>query len=373
MFVHLNAHSHYSLLQALPSPVELARAAAAAGMPAMALTDRGMLTGTVEFFRACVQEKIRPILGLEIDLRIQEEIGPLVLLAENMEGWTNLCRISSSLHLRERPDAPGTLDLIDGKSKGLIAISDTFHDPTGKRIQQVMELFPDACYASVRDSDPPSTDSFTLAKKLHIPPVAVHPIFCLRAEEAPLLRTLAAIGSNRTVRELPDPTGITSHEFFLSAREMEEKYSHMPEAIESTLEIASRCQLELPLGVAKMPGVEIPKNLTPTQYLRQRADQGLRKLYHPVSASIQERFDHELEVIADRGFEPIFLIVEELLNYARSLNIPFSSIPSNAIPKSSAKLFMGGFIFFTTQLPSGWSLALKISSPPIPISPSEEK
>ena len=326
MFVHLNAHSHYSLLRALPSPEELAKAAAAAGMSAIALTDRRMLSGTVEFFRACVKENVRPILGLQIDFRVQKETQPLILLAENMEGWTNLCRISSSIQLRERPDAPGSMDLIDGNSRELIAISGFYNDHTGKSIQQVAELFPNACYARVNNSDIVSmSNSYHLAKKFHITPVAIHPIYFLRADEASLIKTLAAIESNRTIRELPDTAIISSRAFFLSSREMEEKYGSMPEAIESTTEIAERCQLNLPLGVAKMPGIEIPQGMTAVHYLRQRAETGLRKLYHPVSASIRQRFDHELEVIVERGFEPIFLIVEELLNYARSQSIPFSS------------------------------------------------
>ena len=326
MFIHLNTHSHYSLLQALPSPEELVKAATDAGMPAIALTDRRMLSGAVEFFRACIKTNIRPILGLEIDLRIQKETQPLILLAENMEGWTNLCRISSSIHLRNHPVAPGSLDLIDGNSIGLIAISGFFNDPSGKSSEQVAELFPGACYAKVQNGDISSmSNSYNLAKKIHLPPVAIHPIFFLRPEEAPLIKTLAAIESNRTIQELPDSAKISPRAFFLTPAEMAERYSSMPEAIEATMEIASRCQLNLPLGIAKMPGIEIPKGMTAIQYLRKRAGEGLRKLYHPVSAAIQQRFDQELEVIAERGFEPIFLIVEELLNYACTQNIPFSS------------------------------------------------
>jgi DNA polymerase III subunit alpha len=326
VFVHLNTHSHYSLLQALPSPEDLAKTASNSGMPAIALTDRRMLSGAVEFFHACIKENIRPILGLEIDIRISDETSPLILLAKNMEGWTNLCRISSSIHLKEKPEAPGSLDLIDGNSRGLIAISSFFNDQSGKSLKQVAELFPDSIYAMVRDSDVASMSAaYNLAKKIHLPPVAIHSIYFLRADEAPLIKTLTAIDSNSTIQELSDSVVTSSRAFFLSPKEMEEKYSSMPEAIEATTEIASRCQLNLPLGVAKMPGVEIPKGMTAVQYLRQRADKGLRKLYHPVSAAIQQRFDHELEVIAERGFEPIFLIVEELLNFARTQNIPFSS------------------------------------------------
>src|SRR5512142_3109880 len=108
MFIHLTAHSTYSLQEGLASPAELAQAAAQAGMPAMGLTDHRLLTGVVEFASACLQEGVQPIIGLEVDL----PTNPLALLATDQEGWSNLCRISSELALRDLPEAPCPPDLL---------------------------------------------------------------------------------------------------------------------------------------------------------------------------------------------------------------------------------------------------------------------
>jgi DNA polymerase-3 subunit alpha len=218
VFVHLNTHSHYSFLRALPSPEDLAKAAAEAGMPAVALTDQGILSGAVEFFLACLKHKIRPIVGLEIDVSTPNEVQSLVLLAESMRGWRNLCRISSSIHLGDDPGLPASIDLICGNSQDLIALIDPL-GPGGERsIHPVAELFPGSCYVQVRDGDPNLMNkSHDRAKKLQLPPVAIHPIFFLRSVEAPLLRTMAAIESNRTIRELPGSVFASPGAFFLRA------------------------------------------------------------------------------------------------------------------------------------------------------------
>src|SRR5512146_1119119 len=100
MFLHLTAHSYYSLQEGLASPDDLVEAAAAAGMPALGLTDHRLLTGTVEFAAACQRTGVQPVFGLELDW----QGGPLALLATSLQGWANLCRLSSALALRDEPE-----------------------------------------------------------------------------------------------------------------------------------------------------------------------------------------------------------------------------------------------------------------------------
>ncbi len=118
MYIHLTTHSAYSLQEGLALPAELAQAAAAAGMPALGLTDHRLLSGSVEFVNACKEAGVQPVLGLEIDL----ETGPLSLLAMNLAGWANLCRLSSALALRDAPEAACPLDLLAAYSGDLIAL-----------------------------------------------------------------------------------------------------------------------------------------------------------------------------------------------------------------------------------------------------------
>src|SRR3990172_1280094 len=109
MFIHLTTHSAYSLQEGLPLPEKLAQAAQASGMPALGLADHRFLTGSIEFVTACQQAGVQPVLGLEIDL----ETGKLALLAASLEGWANLCRLSSALALRAVPEAVCPLDLLN--------------------------------------------------------------------------------------------------------------------------------------------------------------------------------------------------------------------------------------------------------------------
>ncbi len=326
MFIHLNAHSHYSLLEALPSPEELAKAAADTGMPALALTDHSMLSGTIEFQLACLKAGVQPILGLEVDVAGELRSDQVILLATGVEGWSNLCRISSRLHLREDPDAPLPTDLLAGNSEELIVISGSFSDAGGKTLGQIAEVFSQRTYVALRtDLEGGMYSNVKLAKQLNLPVVAIHPIRLLKPEEAPLLRTLAAIKQNCTIKELPQHHIQNHLPNFLRTAEMLEKFREFPAAIAATEEIAERCRFLLPLGVPHLPKIPLPKGMTQQQALRHKVEQGARRLYKTLTPAIQERLDHELEVIANKGFEPVFLIVEELLNFARDNNVPFSS------------------------------------------------
>jgi DNA polymerase III subunit alpha len=119
MYVHLTTHSVYSLQEGLMTPADLVQAARASNIPALGLTDHNLLTGVIEFVTTCHEMGIRPILGLEIDT----DDDPLQLLATSLEGWSNLCRLSSTLALRDHPNEPCALDTISTYSNGLIALS----------------------------------------------------------------------------------------------------------------------------------------------------------------------------------------------------------------------------------------------------------
>ena len=118
MYIHLTTHSAYSLQEGLTLPAELAQAAAAAGMPALGLTDHRLLSGLVEFVKACKAAGVQPVPGLEIDV----DKGFLALLAMSLEGWANLCRLSSALAMRDAPEADCSMEMLEGYSGDLIAI-----------------------------------------------------------------------------------------------------------------------------------------------------------------------------------------------------------------------------------------------------------
>ena len=325
MFIHLTTHSAYSLQEGLALPAELAQAAQADGMPALGLTDHRLLTGSVEFVIACQKAGVQPLLGLEIDL----ESGPLSLLATNLAGWSNLCTLSSALALRTEPESACPLDLLAACSKDLIAVSGHPGDPGGLRLAALREMFPGRLYLALQDPALGLPLS-SLGRKLSLPLVVSHPVYYLAPEQAVLQRTLAAIRLNCPLERLPAEAAAPRGAYFVRAGEIERRYKSFPSALAATQEIARRCRFDLPLGVAHMPSVPLPAGLTAAGYLRQKAEAGARQLYGQISPQVQARLDHELEVISRMGFEPIFLIVEEILNFARRSGVPFSSRGSAA-------------------------------------------
>jgi len=171
MYLHLTTHSAFSLQEGLMTPTDLVLAAKACGMSALGLTDHHLLTGTIEFVKACQEADIQPIPGLEIDL----EQGPLQLLATSVEGWSNLCRLSSVLALRDHPDVPCSLETLFQYSKDLIALSE---NPQG-----LQDGFEDRLYVALRDMSNAGPLS-TQARKLGLPTVVAHPVYYRTPEQA---------------------------------------------------------------------------------------------------------------------------------------------------------------------------------------------
>jgi DNA-directed DNA polymerase III PolC len=320
MYIHLTTHSAYSLLEGLPLPVELAQAAQASGMTALGLTDHRTLTGAIEFVHACRDAGIQPILGLEIDL----EMGRLPLLATSLEGWSNLCRLSSAIMLRDDPEKPCSLDLLAKYSGNLLALA---HDET--QFGSLKDIFSKRLYATLTDPTR-GLPRAKLAGQFGLPLVATHPIFYLAPEQAALQRTLAAIRQIQPLEKLSSKAIAPPGAYFTSAAEMGMRFAAFPKAIRATQEIAERCRFDLPLGLPHMPVITLPEGKSASQVLRERAEAGAVRLYGQVTPEIQARLDHEIEVIARMGFEPIFLIVEDILDFARQTGVPYSSRGSAA-------------------------------------------
>jgi DNA polymerase-3 subunit alpha len=325
MYVPLTTHSAFSLQEGLALPSELARAAAADGRPAIGLTDHRLLSGAVEFVEACRREGVQPLLGLEIDL----ETGPLALLAMNPDGWSNLCRLSSALALQEDPETPCTLELLAAHAADLVALSGEQGDPSGGRLAALKELFPKRLYLALQDPGlaMPASD---LGRRLHLPLVVTQPVYYLEPPQAGLQRTLAAIRLNVPLERLPAGAAAPPGASLVPGREIERRFQGATAALQATGEIAERCRFDLPLGVARMPTVPLPEGVSAAQLLCRKAEAGARRLYGRISPKVRTRLDHELEVISRMGFEPIFLIVEELLEFARREGVPYSSRGSAA-------------------------------------------
>jgi DNA-directed DNA polymerase III PolC len=353
VFTHLHTHSYFSFHDGVAAPADLAQAAARLGMEALALTDHDALTGAVEFFSACRQQQVRPILGLELPVAppagwVDQRAGPLVLLAMDMAGWRSLCRLSSALlEDAERDgqhglpferfcrDTAGLLCLSGGR-RGLAARSLAARQPAlaAEWLGRLAELFDDRLYVELTPCGAASAELWERltgqARRLGLSTVATNSVHTLSAGQALLQRTLTAIRLNRPLDQLPPDAPALAGTDFISGDEMARRFADHPHAVARTGEAASRCRLELPLGVPHYPEVPLPEGQTPLAALHAKAYAGARQRYGTLTAAIEARLEHELGVIGERGYAPLFLIMEEIMDFARATGVPTSSRGSAA-------------------------------------------
>jgi DNA-directed DNA polymerase III PolC len=313
-------HSYYSLLEGVPSPEELAAQAARFEMPALGLADHGLLSGAVAFTRACREKGIQPLYGLEFDLlpRVQAQV-----LACGPAGWSNLCRLSSALQL-EQPSGNKLFESLQTYGQDLLL---AIPPEAGNLFGPLRELFPGRAYVVMSHPHEPTAE---LAKHWSLPLLAAPPVYTLTPEQADLQRTLAAVRLTCPRSKLPAAAAAPAGSWFLPPGEISARFKNYPAALAAQAEIAARCQIEFPLGGVRPPHIPLPPGTNASQLLRQKAEAGARRLYGQMSEAIQARLDHELQAISQLGFESVFLIVEEILDFARRSGVPSSSRGSAA-------------------------------------------
>ena len=304
-------------------------------MPALGLTDHLGLTGAVEFYDACQAQGVQPILGLEINLAPPSNLaeqatsGKLALLAMDLGGWSSLCRLSSTLltdpTYENRPILP--FERLEEYAQGVLCLAGDLG--SNGWLSQLNELFPGQLYVELQHSDQ-SGALIQAARRLKLPLVATHPVHYLEAGQEPLQRLACAMRLNCRIHEVPSAELAPPQAYFISADEMERRFAEMPEALAATQEIAGRCRLELPLDTPHFPIIPLPPGTEPEEVLRAKTEAGARRLYPVITPEIQGRLEHELRVIGELGYTALFLVMEEILDFARQKGIPFSSRGSAA-------------------------------------------
>ena len=333
-FIHLHVHSQYSFLDGASSLDSLLEKAKALEMPALALTDHNRLTGAVRFYKKAEALGIKPIIGAEIDL---ENGAHLTLLCKNKRGYSNLCRLLTEAHLINRGSPPvANKDMLRKFHDGLIALSGC-----GKgelpvlldkgKIEQAKQTAD--FYREVYGEDffvelirYPSRDRMSgryglasFAKEESIPIVATNNVHYDEMEGYKVKELLNAIDQNIPVSQLQGCR--TVEQYLKSPREMIELFRDLPEAIIMTEVIASKCNLELGTGKLHFPRFDIPEGETDYSYLSKIARAGALRKYGSIAPKIRSRLEHELDTIRKLGFCGYFLVVWDIVRWAKKRGI----------------------------------------------------
>ncbi len=359
-FVHLHLHSEYSLLDGACRIREIPKRAKELGQTAVALTDHGVLFGAVDFYQACVDEGITPIIGCEVYVApgsrfdktasSEKSYDHLVLLCENETGYRNLIRLVSKgftegFYSKPRIDE----ELLFSHKEGLIALSACLAGRIPRLIlagdvagaekyacRMAKEFGSERFYLELQNEgiEGQAQVNATLAgiaKRNGIPLVCTNDVHYLRKEDAQTQAVLKCIQTNTTI-DAGRPEAFATDEFYMkSEEEMRALFAAFPGAADNTVKIAGMCRFAFTFGRLHLPRYDLPDGKDPKKYLRELAFSGLERRVNAGEIVYTDehgaddykyRIEYELVVIGSMGYAEYFLIVADFVNYAKSVKIP---------------------------------------------------
>ena len=357
-FVHLHCHTEYSLLDGANKVDKLFERIKALKQPAVAMTDHGNMFGAVEFYREAVNHGIKPIIGCEIyvaptsrfekkgiDKGPKEYNNDLILLAMNSEGYRNLCKLVSlgymeGFYYKPRIDK----ELLTEFNGGLIALSACLqgevsqalnyglYDKAKAGAETYATIFGDRYYIEIQDNKLPEQEKVNpqlveLAKELSLPVVATNDCHYGERADYHAHDVLLCVQTGKTLTEENRLKLETDELYLKSAEEMMRGFDYCPGAVERTLEIADRCNVEIEFGKYHFPKFTPPKAISLDDYLDELAYEGLEERLQGIDdpelkKTYVERLEYELDVIKRMQFPGYFLVVADFINYAKRHGIP---------------------------------------------------
>lgn len=350
-FVHLHIHSEFSLLDGANRIKDLPVRAKELGMKAMAITDHGVMYGVIDFYKACKKEGIKPIIGCEVYVasrtRFDKEAQDkkyyhLILLAKNNKGYQNLSKLVSlgfteGYYYKPRID----LEILEKYHEGIICLSGCLAGAVSQAIlngnieeaENVAKwhhnVFGEDYYLEIQNNGVKeqvmvNQKIIQIARRFNIPIVATNDAHYLKRDDAYNHEVLLCIQTGKRMTDEDRMRFETDELYVKSPEEMSEYFKNFPDAIENTVKIAEKCNVEFEFGHTILPNYDVPPEYaTHYDYFKKLCDDGIKKRYgENPSQEILDRAAYELKIISQMGYVDYYLIVWDYINYAKSVGIP---------------------------------------------------
>ena len=351
-FVHLHCHTEYSLLDGMCRTEEVLAKAKEFGMPALAITDHGALYGAFKFYIKAKELGIKPIIGVEAykakGSRFDKQTGlerdqfHLTLLAKNIEGYKNLLKLVTTAHLEGFYYKPRIdFEILENYHSNLIALSGCLNSEIStlildnqlleaeKTLEKYLNIFGKDFYLelqrhpNVDELDKVNTELIKLSRKHGVPLVATNDVHYIDADDAYAQEIMLCIQTQRSVLEKNRAMSMIDvpDYYFKNAEEMKGSFIDLPEAIDNTLKIAAECSIDIPYGKWILPEYETPQGKPVDEYLKDLVSERIKRVSEYSQTEVKKRIQHELEIIISKGYSTYFLIVQDMVNWAKKSGV----------------------------------------------------
>jgi len=321
-YVELHCHSNFSFLDGGSHPAELAGRAAELEMPALAITDHGGVYGAVRFLQACRKLGIKPIIGAALEVDGDE----LVLLARNLRGYSNLCRLLSFAHADQpKGEARTTLARVAEHCGDLFYLSPTDQERRLRELQEALgkESVFSELHHHMRPEDGWMLEGrAAMARRCNALTVATNQVHYHLSERRRLHDVLVAIRHRATLDEARPHLFPNSEHHLKGGEQMKPLFKGHAEALATPWEIAQQCDVDLDFRKVRFPGYPVPAGETPFSFLYKLCFEGVRDRYRPITPAVARRLQRELDVIEKTGLAEFFLINWDLMRFARERGVP---------------------------------------------------
>ena len=352
-FVHLHLHTEYSIVDSVVRVKDLMRATAAAGMPAVAMTDQNNLFAMVKFYRAAIAAGLKPLIGIDVWVRDDTlpeegdgELARLILLCRNNDGYRNLSELVTRAYREGQEQGIPVIrrSWFDGAADGLLALSGGREGAVSKYLlagkpeeaarvaADFGKLFAGDFFIELQRTGRPQEEKYVdaavqLAADVGCPVVATNDVRFIAPDDFGAHEARVCIQQGRVLDDKSRPCDYSEQQYLRTPEEMAELFADLPEALANTVEIARRCTVEMSLGESHLPEFEVPEGMTADGFLESEAEAGLCArlgVDKPAAlpANYRERLAIEIDVIRGMGFAGYFLIVADFIRWASENGVP---------------------------------------------------